>query len=275
MRNDIGAALRELREAGGKEAKAVARSAAMSPSKLSRIETGKATPTVMDVERVLTALGVSDEIRAELAEVARRAATEAVAWRLHRRMGFAQHQDAIKAVESETQTQRLFQPSCMPGLVQTPEYVRAILTGKQLTEEMLSRTVGARLERQRVLYQAEKSFRFVITESVLRWRLLSAPEMAMQLDRIIAVSRLPNVWIGVVPLSASMGEVPTSSFVLYDRRLVIVEIPHAEITTREPRDIEVYRAKFDRFESVSLTGDGMRSMVGAIRDDFLRERETG
>ncbi|MGY5119407.1 helix-turn-helix domain-containing protein [Streptomyces sp. 900105755] len=270
MTSNIGAALRELREASGKEAKAVARSAAMSASKLSRIETGKATPAVMDVERILTAIGVSDEVRAELSEVARKAATEAVAWRLYRRMGFAQHQDAIGAVEAETQTQRLFQPSCMPGLVQTPEYVRAILARKNLTEEMLSRTVGARLERQRVLYQAEKAFRFIITESVLRWRLLSPPEIAMQLDRLIAVSRLPNVWIGVVPLSAAMGEVPTSSFVVYDSRLVIVEIPHAEITTREPRDIEVYLAKFERFADVSLTGDDMRAFVAGIRDEFLR-----
>ncbi|MGH3737507.1 MAG: DUF5753 domain-containing protein [Micromonosporaceae bacterium] len=174
------------------------------------------------------------------------------------------------AVEAETETQRLFQPSCMPGLTQTPEYVRAILARKNLTEEMLSRTVGARLERQRVLYQTEKSFRFIITESVLRWRLLSLPEMAMQIDRLIAVSRLPNVWIGVVPLSADMGEVPTSSFVLYDHRLVIVEIPHAEITTREPRDIDVYLGKFGRFENVSLAGHDMRAFVAGIRDEFLR-----
>ncbi|WP_330175835.1 helix-turn-helix domain-containing protein [Streptomyces sp. NBC_01498] len=270
MTSDIGAVLRELREAGGMEAKAVARSAAMSASKLSRIETGKATPAVLDVERILAAVGVSDEVRAELLAVARKAATEAVAWRLCRRTGFARHQDAIKAIEAGTETQRIFQPSCVPGLVQTPEYVRAVLARKNLTEDMLSRTVGARMERQRVLFEAEKTFRFVVAESVLRWRLVSSPEMAMQLDRLIAVSRLANVWIGVVPLSADMGEVPTSSFAVYDRRLAIVEVPHAEITTREPRDIDVYLAKFERFVDVSLAGNDMRSFVAGIRDEFLR-----
>lgn len=97
--------------------------------------------------------------------------------------------------------------------------------------------------------------------------------MAMQLDRIIAVSRLPNVHISVVPLSTPMPEVPSSSFVLYDRRLAIIEIPHAEITTRDPRDIEVYLAKFHRFESLGVADDGMRGMVAHIRDDFLQERE--
>ncbi|WP_052849343.1 helix-turn-helix domain-containing protein [Streptomyces avicenniae] len=275
MRDGIGPTLRALRKATGKEAKAVARGAAMSPSKLSRVETGRTTPTVMDVERILVALGVTGEARAELVEAARRAATEAVAWRLYRRTGFARHQDAIAAVEAGTTTQRLFQPSCVPGLAQTPEYARAVLAGKQLTPEMLSRTVGARIERQQVLHHEDKSFHFLVTESVLRWRLLPATGMAMQLDRVIALSRLPNVRMGIVPLSACMHEVPTSAFAVYDERLVIVEIPHAEITTREPRDIDLYRDKFERFTHVSVFGDEMRDMVGGIRDDFLRERRIG
>jgi hypothetical protein len=71
-----------------------------------------------------------------------------------------------------------------------------------------------------------------------------------------------------------MAEVPTSSFAIYDNRMVIVEIPHAEVTTSEPRDVELYREKFDRFELTAHTGDDMRNMVGGIRDDFLQERET-
>lgn len=274
MKGDVGGTLRELRQASGKEAKAVARSAAMSASKLSRIETGKLTPTVMDVDRILSALGVSEDVRAKLTEVARREATEATAWRLYRRTGFHHHQDSIRAVEAETAVQRVFQPSCMPGRCQTPEYVRGILGRKGLTEEMLSRTVGARLQRQAVLFDPAKSFRYLITESVLRWRLLSPPEMAVQLDRLVTLSRLPNVSVGIVPLSARMAEVPTSSFVIYDSRMVVVEIPHAEVTTSEPRDVELYREKFDRFELAALTGDVMRQMVEAIRNDFLQERET-
>ncbi|MFI0261719.1 helix-turn-helix domain-containing protein [Streptomyces sp. NPDC017056] len=63
---DIGQALRELREASGKQAKVVARGAAMSPSKLSKIENGALAPSVIDAERVLAALGVSGEMKARL-----------------------------------------------------------------------------------------------------------------------------------------------------------------------------------------------------------------
>ncbi|MFB8236840.1 helix-turn-helix domain-containing protein [Kitasatospora purpeofusca] len=266
--------MRELRQAAGKEAKAVARGAAMSPSKLSRIETGKAKPSTIDIERILTSIGVPDAVRADLVETARREATEAVAWRFLRRAGFHHHQDSIRAVEAETEVQRIFQPSCVPGLCQTPEYVRAVLAPKGLTPDVLARTVAARLERQSVLFDPRKSFRYLITESVLRWLIVPPAQMAVQIDRITALSRLPNVRIGVVPLSARMTEVSSSSFIVYDNRLVIVEIPHAEISTTDPKDIDLYLARFGRFEQVSLEGDPMREMLAHLRDEFLRQRET-
>lgn len=139
---DIGAALRELREASGKQAKVVARSATMSPSKLSKIENGVITPSLMDVERVLTALEVSEEIKAQLAEAARMAATEATAWRIYRRTGLHKHQEAIRAIEAQTTLMRLFQPVCVPGLLQSPEYVRAVLGRHGYTDAILEKTTG-------------------------------------------------------------------------------------------------------------------------------------
>ncbi|WP_435838605.1 helix-turn-helix domain-containing protein [Streptomyces achromogenes] len=56
-RAELGSALRTLRQASGKEAKAVARSAAMSASKLSKIEADSVVPSVVDVEQILTAIG--------------------------------------------------------------------------------------------------------------------------------------------------------------------------------------------------------------------------
>ncbi|MFF4159426.1 helix-turn-helix domain-containing protein [Streptomyces sp. NPDC001678] len=271
---DLGKALRELREAAGKQAKAVARGAAMSPSKLSKIENGVLAPSVIDVERVLVALEVSDEVKGRLAEVARQVATEATAWRIYHRSGLHKHQDALGAVEARTSLTRTFQPSCVPGLLQTPEYVRGVLRNRELTDDALEKMIGARLRRQEVLYDRERAFRFLVTESVLRWRLIPAPMMAAQLDKLVTMSRMPNVTVGVVPLAAAMPGLPTCSFVVFDARLVIVEIPHAEITTSELRDIELYVSKFESFERVAVYGEDMHSLAAAIRDDFLSERET-
>ncbi|MFF4030081.1 helix-turn-helix domain-containing protein [Streptomyces sviceus] len=271
---ELGAALRALRQASGKEAKAVARSAVMSTAKLSKIENGRVAPATADVERILTALDVSPEIKAEYLAVARAQATEATAWRLFRRMGYHKKQEQIRALESSMTLLRLFQPSLVPGLLQTPEYVRAVLEPKGLTDEQLSRTVSARIERQRVLYDTSKALHFVVTEPVLRWRLLPPAMMAGQLDRIVSVSRLPNVDVRVVPLDAPQRDVPGHSFVIRDDRVVTVETTHAEVVVTDPRDVSLYAEKFDRFASVSLAGDAMRDLVEGIRDAFLRERET-
>ncbi|MFJ4549165.1 helix-turn-helix domain-containing protein [Streptomyces sp. NPDC088817] len=271
---ELGAALRALRQASGKEAKVVARSAVMSTAKLSKIENGRVAPATADVERILTALDVSPEIKAEYLAVARAQATEATAWRLFRRMGYHKKQEQIRALESSMTLLRLFQPSLVPGLLQTPEYIRAVLEPKGLTDEQLSRTVSARIERQRVLYDTSKALHFVVTEPVLRWRLLPPAMMAGQLDRIVSVSRLPNVDVRVVPLDAPQRDVPGHSFVIRDDRVVTVETTHAEVVVTDPRDVSLYVEKFDRFASVSLAGDAMRDLVEGIRDAFLRERET-
>ncbi|MFD7537220.1 helix-turn-helix domain-containing protein [Streptomyces sp. NPDC059819] len=273
-RTELGAALRALRQASGKEAKAVARSAVMSTAKLSKIENGRVAPATADVERILTALEVSPEIKAEYLAVARAQATEATAWRLFRRMGYSKKQEQIRALEFSMTLLRLFQPSLVPGLLQTPEYIRAVLEPKGLTDEQLSRTVAARIERQRVLYDTGKTLRFVLTEPVLRWRLLPAAMMAGQLDRVLSVSRLPNVDVRVVPLDAPQSDVPGHSFVIRDDRVVTVETTHAEMMVTDPRDVSLYVEKFDRFTSVSLAGDAMRELIEGIRDTFLRERET-
>ncbi|WP_405613118.1 helix-turn-helix domain-containing protein [Streptomyces sp. NBC_01511] len=272
---ELGAALRALRQASGKEAKAVARGAAMSTPKLSKIENGHVAASVVDVEQILIALGVSAEVKAEYMAAARAQATEATAWRLYRRLGYHRKQEQIRTLEASMTLLRLFQPSLVPGLLQTPEYMRAVFQRKRLSEEQLTRTVGARIDRQRVLYDTTKTLRFIITESVLRWRFVPSVMLAGQLDRIISASRLPNVDVQIVCLDVPQSDVPGHSFVIRDDRMVTVETTHAELVVTDPRDVALYVDKFERFASGALSGDAMRAMLSGMRDDFLREQEIG
>ncbi|NNJ05587.1 helix-turn-helix domain-containing protein [Streptomyces sp. PKU-MA01144] len=274
-RAQLGAALRALRQASGKEAKAVARGALMSPSKLSKIENAKLAPSATDVERILIAIGVSPEIKAEYTEAARSAGTETTEWRLLKRVGVHKGQQEVKALEAQMSVLRMFQPALVPGLLQTPEYIRAVLQRHGLSDDTLARTISGRLERQAVLYDSCKSLRFVITEPVLRWRIVPPPMMAAQLDRIVSISRLSHVDIRVVPLSIQQHDMANHSFAVRDNRMVTVETVHAEVLVTDPRDVDIYVKKFNGFSRVALSGDSMRSLVEGIRDDFLREQETG
>ncbi|AZQ73240.1 XRE family transcriptional regulator [Streptomyces luteoverticillatus] len=274
-RTELGTALRALRVTSGLTGETVARRSAMSAGKLSKIETGKVLPSVTDADLILTALGVSEAAKAEFLEAARAEATEATAWRVLRRMGPWKHQKAIKAIEARTAVLRLFQGQLIPGLLQTPEYAYAVFSlPPGLSDECKAKTVAARLERQTVLYEPRRTFEFLICEHVLRWRICAPVVMALQLDRLLSLSRLPNVRLGVIPLSGLMPDFPMTCFSLHDDRLVIVETFHSEVSTREPRDIQQYSETFERFASVAVYGADMRVVVEAIRDDFFHEQET-
>ncbi|MGW2378004.1 helix-turn-helix domain-containing protein [Kitasatospora sp. NPDC001683] len=272
--NDLGKALRALRIASEKTAETVARRASMSPAKLSKIENGRTLPSVQDVDMILSALGISDEAKAEFLDAARGAATEQTAWRELRRMGHWKHQQAIKAIEARTTVLRLFQGQLIPGLLQSAEYVSAVFSlPPELPEESKAKTIAARIERQAVLYDRHREFHFVICEHVLRWRVCPSGVMATQLDRLISLSRLPNVTIGVLPLAKPMPDFPMTCFSMHDDRLVMVETFHSEITTRDPKDVSLYLSTFSRFDAAALHADDMRSLVEGIRDEFFREQE--
>ncbi|MFF5567232.1 helix-turn-helix domain-containing protein [Streptomyces sp. NPDC012623] len=274
-RGELGAALRALRKASEKEAKSVARSAVMSTSKLSKIENGHAPPSVNDVERILTAIGVSEEVKAEYLDVARAAATEVTAWRLVRQIGIHKVQQQTGALEAQMTSLKIFQPALIPGLLQTPEYIRAVLSRHELGEDILARTIGARLERQRVIHDSTKILHFIITENVLRWRIVTSSRMAEQIDRLTSLSRLSHVNIQIIPFTVEQTDLASHSFIILDGRTVTVETIHAEVNATDPRDVALYVKKFNGFASVALSGDNARAMMESIRSEYLREQETG
>jgi hypothetical protein len=93
---------------------------------------------------ILTAIGVSDDVKAEYMDAAGAAAMEATAWLLIQRVG----QRQLRAIEARITLLWLFQPALVPGLLQTPEHMRAILCRHEdLSEATVRETVSARLER--------------------------------------------------------------------------------------------------------------------------------
>jgi hypothetical protein len=243
----------------------------MSPAKLSKIENGRVLPSIKDVDLILTSLRITEKAKAELLEAARAAAVEATAWRQLRRMGHWKHQQAIKAIEARTTTLRLFQGQLVPGLLQAPEYVSAVFSlPPELPADSKARTIAARLERQAVLYDRQRTFHFLICEHVLQWLVCEPAIMAVQLDRLISLSHLPNVNIGIIPLRRTMPDFPMTCFSAHDDRLVIIETFHSEITTRDPQDVELYLSTFARFHSVALHDDEMRHAVALLRDEYFR-----
>jgi hypothetical protein len=244
----------------------------MSQTKVSNIEGGKLTPAIVDVELILDALGTEGPVAAEILSLARTANTE---WQGHwasRRRGLDKKQNELARLETATREFRFFLLSMVTGLLATPEYVRASIADVPGDQ---SRTIAKKLERQSVLLDGDKTFTFILTEQAVRWPLLPSLAMAMQLDRLVSVSRLPNVRLGVLPLAGSgphVPERPLNTFTVYDRRLVTVETGTGALLLRDHRDVDAYRDDFARYEGYAVWGEDCRALLSEWAVIFTRER---
>lgn len=164
-RSDLAEALRGERKRAGRTQTWLARRCNMSQTKVSNIESGKLTPSLVDVELMLEALGADGPVSAEILSLARTANTE---WQDHwssRRRGLDKKQNELSRLEAVSTEFRFFLLSMITGLLATPEYVRASIADVPGDQ---SKTIAKKLERQQVLYDSSKSFTFILTEQAVR-----------------------------------------------------------------------------------------------------------
>nr|WP_203616059.1 helix-turn-helix transcriptional regulator [Streptomyces sp. SID13726] len=244
-RSDLSQTLRELRTRAGLTGDRLARRCNMSQSQISKFETGRKMPKLVDVERILRALDAPSDVVAEVTALARIANTEWQDKRSSWRRGMEKRQRELASLESKSTKLRYFLPAMITGLLATPEYVRASLAH---APGDTSKTVASKLERQAVLYDTSKTFTFLLTEQAVRWAIISSSAMAVQIDRLASLSHLPNVRIGIIPTGTVIPRGPMNTFTLYDDRLATVENFTGRMVFRDARDISEHLAAFSLFE---------------------------
>ncbi|RKT17127.1 helix-turn-helix protein [Streptomyces sp. 1114.5] len=263
--SDLAAVLQELRKRAGLSGVQLARRVNMSQSKISKIETGKVTPSLVDVELILRVLRTPSELVAHVTALARIANTEWQDARALRRKGLDKKQIELASLERNSTTFRYFLPTMITGLLATPDYIRASLAPFPGDH---TKAIAKKLERQAVLYDSAKRFTFILTEQACLWPLVREQAMAMQLDRLASVSLLPNVRLGVIPMAGHMPWAPLNVFTVYDAALATVEVSTGALVFRDPRDIQEYLHEFRTFEGYSLWGDEARAKLGAWANRF-------
>jgi transcriptional regulator with XRE-family HTH domain len=266
-KDDLAATLRELRRNAGLTGERLAARCAMSQSKVSKIETGRIIPSVVDVERILQALSAPPHVLSEVTALARLANTEFQDVRSLLRKGLEKKQHELIGLEIATTDFRFFLPAMITTLISTPEYIRASLAH---VYGDTAKAVSKKLERQAVLYDTGKSFSFVLTESAIRWPLCPPPIMALQLDRLASLSYLPNIRIGIIPVTACPPRGPLNTFTVYDERLVTAEMFSGAVVMRDPRDVAFHLDLFARFADVAVFADVARERLAEWAADFRR-----
>lgn len=274
-RRHLAETLKELRNAAGLSGERLAVRAAMSQSKISRIESGRILPTVVDVERILKALEVPPDAAAALLALTRTANVEYTSLRTAARLGIWRKQAEIKALTESSSVVRQFLPAIPSGLLQTPEYARAALTpaveGRPARD--IDRAVQARMDRQNVLSDESKRFHFVLTEQAVRLKRAAGPVITGQARHMIEVSQRPNVTLSILPTSSLVEASPLNVFVVYDDRLVVVEIFSGEVVLRDYRDITYHLNLFEHFAEQAMTGNEARKLLDSVAAEFMRARD--
>jgi transcriptional regulator with XRE-family HTH domain len=193
--------LRALRKKAGLTCKEVAEALGMSITKVSRMETGARGLYVDDVAALLGLYRVPARKREELLALVREGANRN--WQqLQTGKLPTSWQDVIR-FEAEAELMYSFEPQLVPGLLQTPEYARAIIRGAnvELTNEETDMLVSARMTRHAILAKPDAPvLHAVIDEAVLSRPVGGPGVMRRQLQHLIASASAPNITLRVLPL---------------------------------------------------------------------------
>jgi transcriptional regulator with XRE-family HTH domain len=279
MRRRLRIALRQHRLEAGFTQQTAARALDWSPSKIIRIESGAVGITPTDTRALLDLYGVRDPERiAELVELAR--GSKKQSWR--------QYSDVYSAAsltlfsnEAAAQAMFKYEPTVIPGLLQTEEYARALLTGLNRSSDKIERMVRARLERQELLdHDSPPGLHFIIGEAAVSRPVGGRGVMANQLQFLKDVARRPEAQLQILPLSVgahpSMGVAFTilqfADITLDD--LLYLETAIGESTFRDdPELIADYRQDFLALQDLACEPNVFERVIDMFLDRLDRPED--
>ncbi|MGA5898858.1 helix-turn-helix domain-containing protein [Streptomyces venetus] len=263
-RRKLGAELRALRTSAGFTSGQAARLVGWHQSKVSRIETGTSGVKPADVRLLLDAYGVADSQLRDLLMVLAGADDSGGRhhwWHAYRGVLPPTYRDFI-SLESQAGTMRTLETTVVPGLLQTPEYARAVTKAavEGLSEERLDTLVEVRLARQDVL-RADPPLKLsaVLDEAVLRREVGGPGVMARQLERLVEAARLPQVRLQVLPFSAGAHIGVNGPFVIFsfsstsDLDVVVLDHLTSSLYLERKEDLRVYSEAFNTLQIHALS----------------------
>jgi len=202
-RRQLHTELQRLRLSAGLTQSEVARAQEWSPSKVHRIEKGHVSVGKPDLLALLQHYGVRDQDLVDnLLELARLSRNQPMPFRDYRDI-FSPEIIRFWGYEASASWIGELELLVVPGLLQTPEYTRALIRGGHgVADGRLDRFVESRRERQQILGRARPPrLSFLIDEAVLGRAVGGVDVMQAQLSHLLKVSERDGVDIRVLPLA--------------------------------------------------------------------------
>jgi len=242
-------------------------------TKVSKLEHGVLNASEQDVRTWCQICNAEDQVLDLIATV-HSIDTMFVEWRRQLRSGTKRRQRESVRFEAETKLFCAFEPLLVPGLLQTAEYaarlLRHIIEFHGLPDD-LEDGIEARMERQQILYRGDHRFHMVFCQAALTLGVVETGVLIGQLDRLLALSALPRMHMGIIPTRAEHHFLPLHGFWILDAREVLVETVSAEIKLTQPREIAVYVKAFDRMAASAVYGRDARLLITEALADLAEE----
>jgi transcriptional regulator with XRE-family HTH domain len=286
LRERLAEHLRQERERARLRQDQAAISLGWSESKLQRIETGMVGISATDTRALLQLYGTQDQETIDRLALLAQKARRRDRFTPYRKFLSGEYQALLSHEQSAAEV-LVVNAFAMPGLLQIPEYARALLSVKHVGDK-LEGLVEARAVRQEILDRSDgPRFVFVVDECALHRHVGGSQVLFKQLVHLRRIAERANVHLHVIPFTARahlglweiyvIMKIPASALTGEpDQTIVYREAGDAEFLVHDDESrITEYRKSFDEVLSQSLNQaetydlldqliDGLKSSVTTV-----------
>jgi hypothetical protein len=178
-------------------------------------------------------------------------------------------------LEAEATTVHTFKIDLIEGLLQTADYAAAIEDAylPRASAEIKRGRVEARTNRhERLTGENPIRVEAVLTEGALRARVGGPRVMRQQLERLVELSKLPNIDLLVIPAAGAYPAMGTPFSILSFGSgypdIGYVELLERGVYLEEPQDVEPYRTNFAGLQEVAWSARKSRTLIADIARDL-------
>lgn len=269
----LGAELRDLRHDRKLSTRDVGDRLGWSASTVSRVETGGRTTKSEDVSALLVVYNITGAERDRLLDMAREA--DQPGWWETSRPGLPSQLTALIGFESQAVRITDVCTVLMPGLLQTPEYTRAVMAGGLIPNPDAETRVATRMGRQVVLSRPEPpELLAIVDEAALRRPVGGQTVMAEQLRHAVKVAERPNVTVRVLPFERGAHTGLDGPYVVlkFAKASTIVHLEHKQsgIFLDEPQDVEPFLAATVTLAEAALDPAASEKFILSVADEYDR-----
>ncbi|MEH0417221.1 helix-turn-helix domain-containing protein [Streptomyces sp. B21-083] len=273
----LGRRLQELREAAGLKREEAARVLRVAPATVRRMEMAEVSLKIPYVHVLLTAYGVPEDEVAMFVDLAEEA--NAPGW-------WQRFSDVLPdwfsmhvSLEGAARLIRSYEPHFVPGLLQTPEYARAVMEAGTIGHtgpEAVERHVSLRMARQKLLTREHPPHLWVIIDETVLRRPVSIDGQVMrdQLDRLLDVSESGHVTIQVAEFMDGPHPGTSAPFELF--RFAEPELPdmvYTEYLTGalyldSRREVAAHLEVLDHMTAGAASAQRTKEIIAEYRDSY-------